>query len=82
MQIVAFVGCLQIFVMKIVTSESEFPGDFRNGALDFRWDTFDEETKLVKRGVELNQGRAAIMGILGLMVHEQLGGDLPIVGQM
>merc|ERR1719296_596400 len=25
-------------------------------------------------------GRAAIMGILGLMVHEQLGGELPIVG--
>ena len=36
----------------------------------------------MKRGVELNQGRAAMMGILGLMVHEQLGGDLPIVGQM
>ena len=50
--------------------------------LDFGWDTFDEETKLVKRGVELNQGRAAMMGILGLMVHEQLGGVLPVVGQM
>jgi len=82
LQIVAFVGCLQIFVMKIVTSESEFPGDFCNGALDFQWDTFDEETKLVKRGVELNQGCVAMMGILGLMVHEQLRGDLPIVGQM
>ena len=82
LQIVAFVGCLELFVMKDVTGESEFPGDFRNGALDFGWDTFDEETKLVKRGVELNQGRAAMMGILGLMVHEQLGGELPIVGQM
>jgi hypothetical protein len=39
-------------------------------------------TKLAKRGIELNQGRAAMMGILGLMVHEQLGGVLPIVGQM
>jgi len=82
LQIVAFVGCLELFVMKDVTGESEFPGDFRNGALDFGWDTFDEETKLVKRGVELNQGRAAMMGILGLMVHEQLGGEIPIVGQM
>ena len=81
LQIVAFVGFLELFVMKDITG-GEFPGDFRNGALDFGWDTFDEETKLVKRGVELNQGRAAMMGILGLMVHEQLGGVLPIVGEM
>jgi hypothetical protein len=60
----------------------DFPGDFRNGSLDFGWDTFDEETKLSKRAIELNNGRAAMMGILGLMVHEQLGGDLPIVGAM
>ena len=52
---------------------SEFPGDFRNGAIDFGWDEFDEETKLTKRAVELNQGRAAQMGLLGLMVHDQLG---------
>ena len=50
--------------------------------IDFGWDTFDEETKLAKRGIEVNQGRAATMGILGLMVHEQLGGVLPIVGGM
>ena len=69
-QIVAFVGFLELAVMKDVTGEAEFPGDFRNGALDFGWDTFDEETKLSKRGIELNNGRAAMMGILGLMVHE------------
>jgi len=82
LQLVAFVGALELFVMKDVTGESEFPGDFRNGALDFGWDTFDEETKLSKRGIELNNGRAAMMGILGLMVHEKLGGTLPIVGDM
>jgi hypothetical protein len=82
LQIIAFVGCLELFVMKDVTGEAEFPGDFRNGALDFGWDTFDEETKLSKRGIELNNGRAAMMGILGLMVHEQLGGSIPIVGEM
>ena len=60
----------------------DFPGDFRNGALDFGWDTFDAETQDFKRGVELNNGRAAMLGILGLMVHEQLGGELPIVGPM
>jgi hypothetical protein len=53
--------------------KSEFPGDFRNGAIDFGWDKLDEKTKLKKRSVELNNGRAAQMGILGLMVHDQLG---------
>jgi hypothetical protein len=81
LQIIAFVGCLELFVMKDITG-GEFPGDFRNEALDFGWDTFDEETKLSKRGIELNNGRAAQLGILGLMVHEQLGGVLPIVGEM
>lgn len=57
-----------------------FQGDFRNGAIDFGWDTFDEETQFQKRAIELNQGRAAQMGILALMVHEQLGVSL-IPGQ-
>ena len=81
-QMVAFVGFLELFVMKDVTGENEFVGDFRNGFIDFGWDSFDEETKLKKRAVELNNGRAAMMGILGLMVHEQLGGSLPIVGDL
>ena len=51
----------------------EFKGDFRNGALDFGWDKQSPEWKLKKRAVELNNGRAAQMGILGLMVHEKLG---------
>ena len=51
----------------------EFVGDFRNGDLDFGWYTFDEDTKLSKRAVELNNGCAAMMGILGLMVHKNLG---------
>jgi len=75
-QIIAFVGLLELAIMKDVTGEAEFPGDFRNGALDYGWDTFDEETKLKKRGIELNNGRAAMMGILALMVHDQLGVSL------
>mmetsp|Transcript_52508 Transcript_52508/g.111555 ORF Transcript_52508/g.111555 Transcript_52508/m.111555 type:complete len:205 (+) Transcript_52508:30-644(+) len=82
-QIVAFIGALELGVMKDIDGTgNEFVGDFRNGAIDFGWDTFDEETKLSKRAIELNNGRAAMMGILGLMVHEQLGGSIPIVGEM
>lgn len=80
-QMIAFVGFLELFVMKDVTGEGEFPGDFRNG-FDFGWDKLNPETQLKKRAVELNNGRAAMLGIFGLMVHEQLGGYLPIVGEM
>jgi hypothetical protein len=55
------------------TGLGEFPGDFRNGALDFGWSNFDEATKTRKRSIELNQGRAAQMGLLGLMVHDAMG---------
>lgn len=71
-QIVVFIGFLELGVMKDITG-GEFPGDFRNNYIDFGWDSFDAETKLRKRAIELNQGRAAQMGILALMVHEQLG---------
>jgi Chlorophyll A-B binding protein len=75
LQIVAFIGLLELGVMKDITG-GEFVGDFRNGALDFGWDTFDAATKLQKRAIELNNGRAAQMGILALMVHEKLGVDI------
>jgi hypothetical protein len=84
-QIVFFVGTLELGVMKDSANgaaSGDFPGDYRNGSLDFGWDSFDKETKLSKRAIKLNNGRAAMMGILGLMVHEQLGGELPIVGGM
>lgn len=56
--------------------KAEFLGDFRNGVLDFGWDAQTDEWKQRKRAIELNQGRAAQMGILGLMVHEQMGNPL------
>jgi hypothetical protein len=51
---------------------SEFRGDWRNG-FDFGWDKQSEEWKTQKRAIELNQGRAAQMGILGLIVHDSMG---------
>jgi Chlorophyll A-B binding protein len=74
-QVVIFIGFLELAVMKDLVG-GEFVGDFRNDAFDLGWDSFDEETKMKKRAIELNQGRAAQMGILALMVHEQLGVSL------
>jgi len=54
-------------------SPAEFKGDFRNGALDFGWDKLSDDAKMRKRAIELNNGRAAQCGILGIMVHEKLG---------
>jgi hypothetical protein len=51
----------------------EFKGDFRNGFLDFGWDSQTDAWKRNKRAIELNQGRAAQMGIFALMVHDTLG---------
>ena len=46
LQLVAFIGFLELVVMKDSANGAEpgeFVGDFRNGAIDFGWDTFDEE---------------------------------------
>merc|ERR1719393_542854 len=62
------VGFLEINVMK-ETVKGDFPGDLRNGLFKEGWDGFSDADKTR----ELNIGRAAMMGILGMMVHEQLG---------
>lgn len=59
--------------MQDSTGENAFPGDYRNGIIDFGWDSQTDAWKDRKRSIELNNGRAAQMGILGIMVHEQLG---------
>jgi len=87
-QIIAFIGLLEVAFMRDVPGTgNEHVGDFRNGYIDFGWDDFDEETKLQKRAIELNNGRAAQLGILGLMVHEEIiplgyDADLPIIGHL
>jgi len=79
LQVFFVIGTLELGVMKDSANGAapgEFPGDFRNGVLDFGWDSFGPETQLAKRAIELNQGRAAMMGLLGLMVHDALGVSL------
>jgi hypothetical protein len=71
-QLFAFIGFLELAVMKDISGEGEFVGDFRNGAFDLGWDVFSPEEQVRKRSIELNNGRAAMMGILALMVHEML----------
>jgi Chlorophyll A-B binding protein len=55
------------------TGKADFLGDYRNGIHDFGWEKQSSEWKARKRAIELNQGRAAQMGILSLMVHDALG---------
>jgi len=77
-QLFAFIGFLELFVMRD-RGDGEYPGDLRNGL--FTWKASEEE-QLQKRAVELNNGRAAMMGILGLMVHEQIDGEPYIINAL
>uniref|UniRef100_A0A7S1BSX8 Uncharacterized protein n=1 Tax=Corethron hystrix TaxID=216773 RepID=A0A7S1BSX8_9STRA len=82
LQIIAFIGFLELTVMKDSANGAapgDFPGDFRQQAFDLGWDSFTEEEKMQKRAIELNNGRAAQMGILGLMVHEMLPPNDPYI---
>ena len=79
LQIFLFCGLLELAVMKDITGTGEFVGDFRNEYIDFGWDTLSPEEQERKRGIELNNGRAAMMGILALMVHEMLPSHDPYV---
>ena len=75
LQMLAFFAVAEM-VNRDAFGKAEFIGDFRNGALDFGWDKFDDATKLRKRNTEINQGRAAMMGITGLITHEVLGNSI------
>jgi hypothetical protein len=82
------VGVLECaFMRNIPGMGNKFVGDFRNGHIDFGWDTFTNEEKIQKRAIELNNGRTAQFGILGLMAHELIiplgyDADLPIIGHL
>ena len=40
--------------------------------IPFDWDNFDGETMLSKLTIKLNNGNIAMLGILSLMVHEEM----------
>ena len=56
--------------------EGSFPGDFSSSPWPVGFGPYarSEEDMIDLRTRELNNGRAAQMGILGMMVHEQLDG--------
>lgn len=80
-QIVVFIGFLELFVMK--QKEGSFPGDMSLvNPFEKQWDAFDEETKLRKRAIELNNGRAAQMGIFAMIIHEILSNQPYIINDI
>eukprot|EP00579_Thalassiosira_antarctica_P011552 CAMPEP_0201916990 /NCGR_PEP_ID=MMETSP0903-20130614/6484_1 /ASSEMBLY_ACC=CAM_ASM_000552 /TAXON_ID=420261 /ORGANISM="Thalassiosira antarctica, Strain CCMP982" /LENGTH=235 /DNA_ID=CAMNT_0048452947 /DNA_START=243 /DNA_END=950 /DNA_ORIENTATION=+ len=64
---------LETALVKDAYGWAEFPGDYRNGVGNSGWDRRSDAYKQNERAKELNNGRAAMMGILGLVVHESLG---------
>jgi hypothetical protein len=73
LQIVAFIGLLEFgFAQRQAEIE----------AAQAKASGWDEETLNKKKAIELNNGRAAQMGILGLMVHEKLNNDPYVINTL
>ena len=69
-QIMAFIGLIEFGFANIEKPLADWCMSSENTL--FKW---DEKTRNRKLAIELNNGRAAQMGILGLMVHEKLNND-------
>jgi len=68
-EIIAFIGLMEWGFGSIQKNMEEYCNDIMKG---YKW---NDATIRRKQEIELNNGRAAQMGILGLMVHEKLNGD-------
>lgn len=72
-QIIVFIGALELAGWR--QAAGTFAGDFSASNFPVGWvGEYTDEEKYELRAKELNQGRAAMMGILALMVHEKLDG--------
>jgi len=79
LQILAFAGLLELAGWK--QAEGSFPGDFSASSFPVGFiSDYSEEEMTDLRAKELNQGRAAMMGLLGLMVHDKLGNVDTLLG--
>jgi hypothetical protein len=76
MQVFLFVGVLE---SGFAYAEKEIADGCTNYMTNFGW---SEKTQRTKAAVELNNGRAAMMGILGLVVHEGLNNDPYVLNAM
>jgi hypothetical protein len=72
-QIVAFIGLIEL---GFASRQEEIE------AAQLKASGWDEETIAKKKAIELNNGRAAQMGILGLMVHEKLNNDPYVINSL
>lgn len=79
-QIVLFIGFLELFIMK--QKEGSFPGDMNRSIQSEYWDSLSDAQKNTKRAVELNNGRAAQMGIFALITHELINGHPYVINDM
>ena len=72
--ILAICGVLELLVFK--QKEGSFPGDMGGGALPVGFGPYAStpEQEIELRTAELRNGRAAMMGWLTLLVHEQIDG--------
>lgn len=77
-QIALFITCVEIGSSQL---KGEFKGDYTS-VIDFGWAKQTDAWKKKKMAIELNNGRAAQMGILGLITHELIGNldSMPIIG--
>ena len=72
-QIIAFIGLIELGFNSRQEEIEE---------AQFEASGWDEATFAKKKAIELNNGRAAQMGILGLMVHEKLNNDPYVINSL
>ena len=76
LQIIFFIGALELGFLQV---QEEIEADCEARMDSQGWDAAKKDSK---RAIELNNGRAAQMGILALMVHEKLDNNPYIINSL